>query len=58
MTKDGIYQYKYEDDTVTERTQAEIDADRKAIPIVPSDAERLEAQVMYTAVVTDTLLEV
>lgn len=58
MTEDGIYQYKYVNDTVTERTQAEIDADRKVIPIVPSDAERLEAQVMYTAVVTDTLLEV
>lgn len=58
MTEDGIYQYKYEDEEVVERTAEEIDADRKAIPIVPSDAERLEAQVMYTAVVTDTLLEV
>ena len=57
MTDDGIYQYKYIDDTVTERTQAEIDADRQDIPIVPTDAERLEAQVMYTAVCTDTLLE-
>ena len=57
MTEDGIYQYKYEDEEVVERTAEEIDADRKAIPIVPSDAERLEAQVMYTAVCTDTLLE-
>lgn len=56
-TEDGIYQYKYVNDTVAERTQAEIDSDRQDIPIVPTDAERLEAQVMYTAVCTDTLLE-
>lgn len=56
-TFDGIYQYKYVNDTVTERTEEEIEADREAIPVVPSEMEALEAQVMYTAVCTDTLLE-
>ena len=57
ITQDGIYQYKYVDNTVTERTQAEIDADRQDIPVVPTQMDILEAQVMYTAVCTDTLLE-
>lgn len=57
-TDDGIYQYKYEDEEVTERTQEEIDADRAEIPSVPTPMEQLEAQVLYTACVTDTLLEV
>lgn len=57
MTDDGIYQYKYINDTVTERTQDEIEADRQTIPIVPTDVERLEAQVLYTAMMTDTLIE-
>lgn len=57
MTEDGIYQYKYENGEVVERTQEEIEADRQAIPVVPTDAEKLEAQVLYTAMMTDTLLE-
>lgn len=57
MTEDGIYQYKYENEEVVERTQEEMDADRQAIPVVPTDAEKLEAQVLYTAMMTDTLLE-
>lgn len=57
MADDGIYQYKYVNDEVIERTQEEIDADRQAIPVVPTDAEKLEAQVLYTAAMTDTLLE-
>lgn len=58
MTDDGIYQYKYENEEVVERTEEEIEADREAIPITPTPMEQLEAQVMYTAVATDTLLEV
>lgn len=58
MTDDGIYQYKYENEEVVERTEEEIDADRKDIPVVPTQMETLEAQVMYTAVCTDTLIEV
>lgn len=57
MTDDGIYQYKYENEEVIERTEEEIEADRQAIPYVPTDMEKLEAQVLYTAVETDTLLE-
>ena len=57
MTNDGIYQYKYENGEVVERTQEEMDADRQAIPVVPTDSEKLEAQVLYTAMMTDTLLE-
>ena len=56
-TDDGIYQYKYADEEVEERTQAEIEADREAIPYVPSEMEILESQVYYTAMMTDTLLD-
>ena len=57
MTEDGIYQYKYVNGEVVERTAEEIEADRQAIPVVPTDSEKLEAQVLYTAMMTDTLLE-
>ena len=56
-TEDGIYQYKYEHNEVIERMPSEIEADRQAIPVIPTDAEKLEAQVLYTAMMTDTLLE-
>ncbi len=56
-TEDGIYQYKYENEEVVERTAEEIEADREAVPIVPTQMEQLESQVFYTAVMTDTLLE-
>ena len=56
-TEDGIYQYKYEDGEVVERTAEEIEEDREAIPEFVTDMEKLQAQVLYTAVVTDTLLE-
>lgn len=57
MTFDGIYQYKYVSEEVVERTEEEIEADREARPIVPTSMEVLEAQVLYTATMTDTLLE-
>ena len=56
-TEDGIYQYKYVSDEVTERTAEEIEADREAIPYVPSEMEILEAQVYYTSMMTGTLLD-
>ena len=56
-TEDGIYQYKYVNEDVTERTDEEIEADRESIPIIPTQMELLEAQVYFTAVETDTLLE-
>ncbi len=57
MTDDGIYQYKYENEEVVERTEEEIEADREAVPVIPTQMELLEAQVFYTAAMTDTLLE-
>lgn len=57
-TMDGIPLYKYEDGEVRPRTEEEIAADRAAIPSPPPTAqERMEAQVTYTAMMTDTLLE-
>jgi len=58
-TKDGIPLYKWEGDKPALRTDAELAADRAARPAPgPSGTERLEAQVTYTAMMTDTLLEV
>lgn len=58
--KDKIPLYKWDGGAVAARTQAEIDADRPGPEPepVPSDMDRLEAQVVYTAMMTDTLLEV
>ncbi len=53
--------YKYEDGEVVKRTAEEINADIAAIPApeeVPSQLDLIEAQVTYTAMMTDTLLEV
>lgn len=57
----GIYIYKLEDGKAVERTEAEIEADRQALSNVeetPSQLDIIEAQVTYTAMMTDTLLEV
>lgn len=55
---DGISLYKWEDGQVVPRTEEEIAADRATIPAPPPTAqERIEAQVTYTAMMTDTLLE-
>lgn len=41
------------------RTQEEMDADYAALPLPePTQADRTEAQALYTAMMTDTLLEV
>ena len=57
MTQDGIYQYKYENEEVVERTQEEMDGDRKVIPTAPTQLDKIESQTFYTAMMTDTLLE-
>lgn len=52
--------YKYEDGAVIRRTEDEIAADIAAIPEIipePTQLDRIEAQVTYTAMCTDTLLE-
>ena len=58
FTREGIPLYKLEGSLVAARTEEEVRADQAAIPSPgPTHAERLEAQVTYTAMMTDTLLE-
>ena len=55
---DGVPLYKWVDGKAVARTEEEIAADRVDISAHPPTAqERLEAQVTYTAMMTDTLLE-
>ena len=59
FTEDNIPKYKYENGLVALRTDEEIEADRIAIPQPElSQLDRIEAQVTYTAMMTDTLMEV
>lgn len=53
----GIYRYKLVDGKPVERTQKEMDDDYADIPIVPTQLDRIEAQTLYTALMTDTLIE-
>ena len=53
--------YKYENKEVIRRTDKEIEEAIAAIPVpvpTPSQIDRVEAQATYTAMMTDTLLEV
>lgn len=53
--------YKWEYGTVTKRTAEEIAADIAALPVpeeTPDRVDMIEAQVTYTAMMTDTLLGV
>ena len=52
-----IYRYKLVNGEVVERTQKEMDADYEDIPVAPTQLDRIEAQTMWTALMTDTLLE-
>ena len=58
ITEDGAYRYKLVDCVPMACAQEEIAAQEEALKPVPTatDADRLEAQVMYTALMTDTLL--
>jgi hypothetical protein len=57
-TMDGIPRYKCADGVCSLRSDAEIDADRAAIPAPPpSQLDSVEAQSTYTAMMTETLLE-
>ena len=58
MDERGIYRYKMVDGKIVERTQEEMDADYIAPTPTPSQLDIIEAQVTYTAMMTDTLLEV
>ena len=53
--------YKWEGGEVVRRTEEEIDADIVSLPApveLPSQLDQIEAQVTYTAMMTDTLMEV
>lgn len=57
-TMQGIPRYKYEDGACVLRSEAEIAADRNALPKPqPSQLDRVEAQATYTAMMTDTMME-
>lgn len=59
LDRHGVPLYKLADGQAEARSEAEIAADLAALPAPgPSQSERLEAQVAYTAMMTDTLLEV
>lgn len=60
MTDGGAYRYKLVDGAAVECTEEEIAAQEKTNtqPQTPSQLDVIEAQVTYTAMMTDTLLEV
>ena len=60
MTMGGAYRYKLVDGKAVECTAEEIDAQELANvqPAKPTQLDVIEAQVAYTAMMTDTLLEV
>lgn len=53
----GIYHYKLVDGKPIERTQEEMETDYIAPFLTPTQLDIIEAQVVYTAMMTDTLLE-
>lgn len=53
----GIYRYKLMDGKPVERTQEEMDADYVEPEVKPTQLDRIEAQALYTALMTDTLIE-
>lgn len=55
-TMQGVPRYKYEGGACVLRSDAELAADRDALPTPqPSQLDRVEAQATYTAMMTDTL---
>ena len=58
MDERGIYRYKLLKGKPAERTQEEMDKDYNNRPLPPpTQMDIIEAQTMYTAMMTDTLLE-
>lgn len=57
MDERGIYRYKLIDGVPVERTADEMDADYAEQTPQPTQLDRIEAQTMWTALMTDTLLE-
>ncbi len=58
ITTEGLYRYKLENGKIVKRAEEELAIDKSAIPEpAPTQLDRVEAQVTYTAMITDTLLE-
>ena len=59
VTDGGAYRYRVVDGKPVECTAEEIAQQEEALKPVPTatDTDRIEAQVMYTAMMTDTLLD-
>ena len=58
-TDGGAYRYRLVEGQPVECTPEEIGEQEQAMePALPSQLDRLEAQTLYTALMTDTLLEV
>lgn len=57
MDERGIYRYKLVDAEAVERTQEEMDTDYTPPESAPTQLDRIEAQALYTALMTDTILE-
>lgn len=59
ITDYGAYHYKLVDGKPVECTPEEIAQQEEALKLVdePTQEDRIEAQVMYTALMTDTLLD-
>lgn len=53
----GICRYKLADNKVIERTPEEMNADYMPVERQPTILDRVEAQVLYTALMTDTMIE-
>lgn len=53
----GIYRYKLVDGKPVERTAEEMDVDYVVPEAVPTQLDRIEAQALYTAMMTDTMIE-
>lgn len=58
MYEPGIYRYKLVDGFPVELTSEELAAEANKLLQTPSQIDRIEAQVAYTAMMTSTLLEV
>lgn len=57
MDDRGIYRYRLVLGVPQERTQEDMDADYVPPEETPSQLDRIEAQTLYTALMTDTLIE-
>lgn len=56
--ENGIPLYKYDGGVVAKRSAADIAEDTAALPEpAPTEDEKRDAQIFYTAMMTDTLLE-